>query len=293
MKNFGIACPDFFREEIRNDYLVPAAMKRAWACQLDLLKELLRVCDKYNLKCWADYGTLLGAVRHKGYIPWDDDIDMVMLREDYDKFVEIADKELKHPYFLQTIYSDKHYNHRHAQLRNSDTAAIPEGDFRRKYNQGIFVDIFILDSYPKAIKYSYRMVRKVKLYRVLLKLAIRLMNLLPDGLYQKWRLDSKVFLKYENVLRKNRLEDTEFVAAISFNFRQKIRDKAWYAETLWVDFEHMKMPVPIGYDRILTLDFGPDYMTPVQAPALHGGLIFDTEKSYKLLRKELRHGKMK
>lgn len=91
----------FFREEIRNDYLVPAAMKRAWACQLDLLKELLRVCDKYNLKCWADYGTLLGAVRHKGYIPWDDDIDMVMLREDYDKLVEIADKELKHPYFCK------------------------------------------------------------------------------------------------------------------------------------------------------------------------------------------------
>ncbi len=63
------------------------------------------MCKKYNLKCWADSGILIGTVRYQGFIPWDDDIDMVMLREDYDKLVEVADKEFSASYFFQTIYS--------------------------------------------------------------------------------------------------------------------------------------------------------------------------------------------
>ena len=97
-KNFS------FEEETRQNYLISKEMKQVWACELDLLKKLLQVCEKYNLKCWADAGTLIGAIRDHGFIPWDDDIDVAMLREDYDKLVSIADKEFAHPYFFQTIY---------------------------------------------------------------------------------------------------------------------------------------------------------------------------------------------
>ncbi|MBO7379018.1 MAG: LicD family protein, partial [Bacteroidales bacterium] len=72
----------FLQEETRNGYMVTAHMKQVWAVQLDLLQELLRVCNEHGLKVFADSGTLIGAVRDHGFIPWDDDIDMCMLRED-------------------------------------------------------------------------------------------------------------------------------------------------------------------------------------------------------------------
>ena len=78
-------------EEIRNGYTVTAQMKRVWAIQMDMAKKLIEVCDRNGLKVWAASGTLLGCVRDRGFIPWDDDIEMVMLRDDYDKLVSIAD----------------------------------------------------------------------------------------------------------------------------------------------------------------------------------------------------------
>ena len=76
--------------ETRNGYYISADMKKVWAVEMQLLKKLLEVCEKHHLRIWAEGGTLLGAVRHHGYIPWDDDIDMAMLRDDYDKLQAIA-----------------------------------------------------------------------------------------------------------------------------------------------------------------------------------------------------------
>lgn len=280
MNSFNVTDPTFLKEENRDGYLVSQQMKKVWACELDLLKELLRVCDKYNLKCWADAGTLIGAIRHKGFIPWDDDIDMVMFREDYDKLVAVADKEFKHPYFFQTIYSDKHYNHRHAQLRNSNTAAIPVGNRSRTYNQGIFIDIFILDAYPKTCKQALKKMRKVQSLKTQLKLVTTLTNYLPDFLYNKCRWDITWFRKYEDALRETSPDSTEYVSCISLNLKEKIRIKSDYSSTEYCEFENIKIPVPKGYDRILRTDYG-NYMTPVQAPTVHGKMLYDTEQSYK------------
>jgi len=83
---------DFFKDEIRSDFYVPAIMKRVWAGQLKVLEDFDKVCEKYGLKWYAFVGTLLGAVRHKGFIPWDDDIDICMMREDYEKFMSIGNE---------------------------------------------------------------------------------------------------------------------------------------------------------------------------------------------------------
>lgn len=85
---------DFLKEENRDGYIVSPLMKKVWSVELDLLSELDRVCKKYDIKYYAAFGTLLGAVRNKGFIPWDDDIDVCMLRDDYARLKEVAKDEL-------------------------------------------------------------------------------------------------------------------------------------------------------------------------------------------------------
>ena len=135
-------------EEVRSGYTVSAEMKKVWKVQMDLLKKLLEVCDKHHLKIWAEGGTLLGTVREQGYIPWDDDIDMAMLRDDYDKLVRIAPEEFDHPFFFQCGDTEKFYPRGHAQLRMDGTTAIlPYIQFVNSH-QGIFIDIFPIDAVP-------------------------------------------------------------------------------------------------------------------------------------------------
>ena len=114
----------FLNEEIRNGYVVSSQMKEVWAIELDLLVEFDRVCKEIGVKYFLDSGTLLGAVRHKGFIPWDDDIDVSMLREDYDRLVQRGPSLFKAPYFFQCAYTDEGYYRFHAQLRNSETTGM-------------------------------------------------------------------------------------------------------------------------------------------------------------------------
>lgn len=269
---------DFFEEETISGYLVSKEMKEVWACELDMLERLLKVCELYNLKCWADSGTLIGAIRHKGFIPWDDDIDMVMFRDDYDKLVEIANKEFVYPYFFQTIYSDEYYGRRHAQIRNSETAAIANP--KSRFNQGIFIDIFVLDGVPDVPRTLQKHLSKVKRYKQALKIVSKIINYFPYVLYKRCRWDRMLYARYEDVLRSVSVTETELVSTLSVNYKTKIKNRSCYDKTEYIDFEDIKIPVPGGYDKLLRQDFG-DYMIPIHQPTLHGKLHFDVKRSYK------------
>ena len=118
--------------ETKCDFYIDTNRKKVWQAELDILEKVIDVCDKNNIKYFLASGTLLGAVRHKGFIPWDDDIDLVMKREDYNRFLEIAEKSIKYPYFLQCYKTEKNYMRGHAQIRNSETTAIIRGDTKFK-----------------------------------------------------------------------------------------------------------------------------------------------------------------
>jgi len=111
---------------------------------LRMLKIIDYLCRKHNLHYWLCFGTLLGAIRHKGFIPWDDDLDICMMREDYEKFIKIAQKEFPDDLFIQTRETDPLYDYLPlpCKVRDKKSLIIAEGMTDKKYHQGLFVDIF-------------------------------------------------------------------------------------------------------------------------------------------------------
>lgn len=280
-------------EEVRSGYTVSAEMKKVWKVQMDLLKKLLEVCDKHHLKIWAEGGTLLGTVREQGYIPWDDDIDMAMLRDDYDKLVRIAPEEFEPPYFFQCGYTEKIYPRGHAQLRMDGTSAISPASAYLNTHQGIFIDIFPFDAMPDDADERERLIQARNKQFNLLQYISSPDILHPFRTLKTMRLRPRfheVFGHFENLFRKYSLEDCQNVACLTYtdDLEHFLRDKSWYDGTVYMPFEDIMMPVPSGYDQILTKQYG-DYRTPVQAPTTHGGFWkLDTDHSYLEYKQELK-----
>ena len=116
--------------------------------QLEIAKEIKKVCDENEINYFLDSGTLLGAVRHKGFIPWDDDLDIGMLRDDYEKFINIAPQKLSNNFILQTWKTDEEYANAFAKIRMKNTLYIESSTNGNNMNHGIFIDVFPYDTYP-------------------------------------------------------------------------------------------------------------------------------------------------
>ncbi len=137
---------------------------------LDILKEFIRICNKYELRYFLLGGSCLGAVRHKGFIPWDDDIDVGMPRDDYDKFMEVAVKELPEYYFLQNPDTEPDYPMCFAKIRDSRTTFIERSVSHLNINHGIYFDIFPLDGLTTGtlfeLKYKFYYLNLQKAYNI-------------------------------------------------------------------------------------------------------------------------------
>ena len=169
MVDLQLALPaNFLEEETRCDYRVSRQMKEIWAVEMDLLRQLDHVCSSLGIHYFACGGTLLGAVRHQGFIPWDDDIDVAMLREDYVKLCQ-AYTQFQKPYELQYFDVTEGYFTGHAQLRNTQTTGalkmFLDAKSKMSYNQGIFIDIFPLDAIPDDKAARDALIEKVQLLR--------------------------------------------------------------------------------------------------------------------------------
>lgn len=121
--------------------------------QVEMMKEVHKICERHKIKYVLGYGTMLGAVRHKGFIPWDDDADILMLRRDYRKFVRACQKELPKKYFLQDECSDEYYLWGYSKLRNMNTVYVRCGQEHIPYKNGVFIDIFPLDNVPQLLTF--------------------------------------------------------------------------------------------------------------------------------------------
>lgn len=281
---------EFCQEEERCGFTVSTDMKKVWSVQLDLLNQFDRVCQEHGLTYFAGGGTLLGAVRHKGFIPWDDDIDVHMPRADYDKLIATCCTAFEEPYFLQHAYDDKNYSRGHAQLRNSQTTAILNSE-KGKYtfNQGIFIDIFPLDEIADDEKEYAAQCHSVKMWTKALAATVRyagstkktkmksVVHTLLKPLPYRW-----LYRHMEKACKQYEGQHTQRVALISFDVGNSklVFPAHCIAETQRVPFENTSILIPKGYDEMLTIQYN-DYMTMRQENSYHGGILFDTERSYK------------
>lgn len=285
----------FFEEEERCGYLVTRELKKIWAVELDLAREFLRVCSKYNIKTSAFAGSILGAVRHKGFIPWDDDMDFCLSREEFNKLLHVPKSEFKSPYYLQTTLEDQRFFCPYARLRNDETTGIITWNKSPEYHNGIFIDIFVVDGFPESKSLYWKQFIKWSLVRPILenykghgkvyKKIDVLINCAAKAL-SKFKTYEEWVRIYDKVISSNNSK-TNRLALITHGRWFTTRYWLYHSELddiVFVPFENIEIPIPNSYDEVLKRMYG-DYMKfpPVeQRGQWHSGkILYDPDTPYK------------
>lgn len=227
----------------------------------EILTEIDRICRDNDIKYFLDSGSALGAVRHGGFIPWDDDIDIGMLRKDYEHFLKIAQNSFDKKYFLQTRDTDDKYNKLHAKVRKNDTIFLESIYDNKKMHCGVFVDIFPFDKVPykfsKFFIWLNQLYQRMFVYKYVEdgeprnRIKLWLSGLIV-GSYPNRRFDflCKLF------------NNTKASGLISYNyfFREHfVFDSKDFSKTIEISFEGKRFYIMNGYDNYLKRMYG-DYM---------------------------------
>ena len=235
--------------------------------QLEMLIEVDRICNKCNIKYNIIAGTLLGSVRHKGFIPWDDDADVALFRDEYEKFREACKTELDtERFYFQDHRETDGYRWGYGKLRRKGTCFLRHNQEHMPYEQGIFIDIFPLDGVPdfyplRAVhnltcyvtrKILWSPVGKVANQNLLAKITYQFLSMIPE---------EKIFGFYKNLIKFSNQKKTRFVRILTFptpnivfGYRRK-----WYMHSAEYEFEGIIFKGISDYDQYLKFKFG-NYM---------------------------------
>lgn len=253
--------------------------------ELELLDAFIQVCEQLNLKYYLLGGTLLGAVRHQGFIPWDDDIDVGMLREDYEVFLQQGQQYLPEYYFLQSFHTDSEFPANFAKLRDSRTTFVEYSMKDCRMNHGAYIDVFPLDYYPDKGEHVFRIKNLLMKLRITDAFSPGNMKLKTKAL----RCVSRLF--YPSV--KNAVDKREHLfQSVTEGKRianhcgawgkREIVPKQWYGEGTQLTFAGIQVWAPSHYHEWLTQVYG-DYMKlPPEEKRIahHYVAVFDLHKPY-------------
>ncbi len=243
----------------------PDDLRKMQLIQLEMLLEFDRICKKIDIQYSIIAGTFLGAVRHKGFIPWDDDVDVAMIRPEYEKFCKACEEELDDSrFFLQNHENTPDYRWGYAKLRRVGTEFIRKGQEHMRYPTGVFIDIFPLDNVPD--NYFVRRIHNLlcTIIRKMLWSAVgakseksifirniyRILSLLPK---------SFIFKLYNGLMRASNRKNTQLVRILTFptpNNGYYGYYRKWYTQLADIEFEGHFFSGPEDYDGYLTFKFG-------------------------------------
>ena len=278
-------------------------LRKVQMSQLDIVLEIDRICRNNNIKYVLIGGSLLGAIRHKGFIPWDDDLDIGMLRNDYNKFLNLCYKdELNSNYSIQNWENEKNYGLGFSKIRINKTHYVEKTSQKLKINDGIFVDIFPYDNYFDDKKKQKKMLNSIAFWdRIYIykKGFIPLNNTLFKRLLAKAVRFVSFFMSDKFIRNKlNEITDSGEINSkylINCYGCYKYTDvllRESFDEIIYYEFEGYKLPIPKCYDENLKTIYG-DYMTPPPMDKRynrHGILKIDFgtyEPSNKTYKKEI------
>lgn len=285
---------DFLKPETRCDFFVSEKRKKVWQVELDILEDFIHICQRHNLKYFLFAGSLLGAVRHQGIIPWDDDIDVGMPREDYEKFLRVAPGELQEQHVLANHDNTEGFYSCFSKILNKNTAALEEIYWKYGFShlQGIFLDVFPFDNVPDS-----KIGKRLHHYRIQFARALLLMKkghhvdekkygkLVTAAFYGIGKIVSRISMEklsnfHRKVITGYNKRDTKLFSFVADGHMPNIYClKEWVEELVDAPFEYLTVKIPKESDAYLTSHFG-NWHKFVRGGSCHNGIFFDPERPY-------------
>lgn len=288
-------------EEVRDEFVVPAQMKQSWAADLSVLKEIDKICQQHQITYFADWGTLLGAVRHGGMIPWDDDLDIVMKRADYKRFLEVVEQDFSIDLKVLTYRNQSPDNWMFmGKVVKKDRICFEPEHLRQNFNYPYIasVDIFVLD-------YLYRDEKKEQERRELCLYLLGVANAIKDGslrgdqirnnllyIQNRWHISLTyidepiemarcLYGKLEELFAVVSEEEADNLCQLfpwGLKGTARVYPKEYYEYVIRLPFEDFLIPVPIAFDEMLRARYG-EYWRIVKDAGAHEYPNFEMQKS--------------
>lgn len=288
---------DYFADEERDGFLIPEQMKRAWAAKMQLLSWIGEICDRYGLRWWADWGTLIGAARHRGFIPWDDDIDISMPRSDFESVIPLLRAELPVQcevcrYDDVNITSCVYVMNRKRTDMGDDEGERALTDFYFGCPYRCAIDIFPLDYIPvdktetddwhylgEAV-YCVACEYENQMRSGILEDQLQLIEEITRQQLPRGEGCRSALLKlFDQISQMYTIDESESMACYAvWLLNRKERPLSLYEKTVRLPFEMIDIPMPAGYQQVLEGAFG-NWCVPVKGTTTHGYPFYEEEEA--------------